>query len=41
MEMGPAYVGQTFYDALGNCPEQVLIDEDGWGEFHTDGGSVA
>ena len=41
MEMGPAYVGQTFYDALGNCPEQVLIDEDGWGEFRTEGGNLS
>ena len=41
MEMGSRYAGEEFYDALGNCPEPVLIDEEGFGDFRTEGGNVA
>ena len=41
MNMGSGYAGTGFFDALGNCPETVTIDEDGWGEFRTEGGSVS
>ena len=33
MDMGPAWAGETLYDALGNCPEPMTLDEDGRGEF--------
>ena len=41
MRIGSAYAGEIFYDALGNCPEPVTIDEDGCGEFRTEGHSVS
>ena len=41
MYMGERFAGESFYDVLGKCPDPVTIGEDGWGEFHTDGGSVA
>ena len=41
MYMGEMFAGETFHDALGKCPESVTIGDDGWGEFSTDGGSVA
>ena len=41
MEMGKPFAGQQFYDALGNCPEPVEINADGFGEFRTEGGAVS
>ncbi len=41
MEMGKEYAGEEFYDAIGNCPEPVTIDEEGFGDFRTEGGNVA
>lgn len=41
MEMGKEYAGVEFYDALGNCPESVTVDENGFGEFRTEGGNVS
>lgn len=41
MEMGNMFVGKTFYDVLGKCSESVTIDDDGFGEFRTEGGSVS
>ena len=41
MEMGPAFIGQTFYDALGNCPNPVTIDEEGCGQFAVSERSVS
>ena len=41
MHMGEQYAGESFYDALGNCTEPVIIDEDGNGAFSTIGGNVA
>lgn len=41
MEVGAAHKGQTYVDALGHCSQKVVINQDGWGEFFTDGGSVS
>ena len=41
MFMGQNFAGETFHDAIGKCPDSVTIDDEGWGEFSTDGGSVA
>ncbi len=41
MEMGRKYAGEEFFDAIGNCPDPVQIDEEGFGEFRTEGGNVA
>ncbi len=41
MHMGQQFSGLEFHDALGSCTETVTIDEDGWGTFRTEGGSVA
>ncbi len=41
MEMGVAYAGQEFYDVLGKREERVVIDENGWGEFHCPAGGVS
>ena len=41
MWMGERFAGESFYDALGNCPGPVVIDKDGWGEFRTEGESVS
>ena len=41
MRMGKEYAGHTFYDALGNCPEPVLIDEEGNGVFTVSDRSVS
>ena len=41
MNMGRRFAGEAFYDVLGNCTEETVIDEDGFGDFRTEGGSVA
>lgn len=41
MEMGKHFAGKTFKDALGNRLEEVVIDDNGFGEFYCNGGSVA
>ena len=41
MEMGRAFAGETFHDALGNCPNPVVIDADGFGDFATEGRNVS
>ncbi len=41
MEVGGAHAGKTFGDKLGNVPGAVTINEHGWGEFSTRGGSVS
>ncbi|MBQ6321639.1 MAG: alpha-amylase [Lachnospiraceae bacterium] len=41
MEIGKAFAGETLYDALGNCETPVTVDEDGFGDFYTEGGNVA
>jgi len=35
MFLGEKFAGEAFYDALGNCPEPVTIDPEGWGDFQT------
>jgi alpha-amylase len=41
MEVGRRHSGARFRDHLGHRPETVIINADGWGQFHTDGGSVS
>lgn len=41
MEIGAAHAGAVFHDALGNCPEPVTIDEEGFGTFNTEGRSLS
>ena len=41
MEMGTAYADQHFRDLLGHHPGQVLIGQDGWGDFHCPARSVS
>lgn len=41
MEVGREFTGQTFIDALGNRQEEVIINDQGTGVFHCNGGSVA
>jgi alpha-amylase len=41
MEMGLEFAGKTFVDALGKRPEEVTINERGFGEFLCMGGSVS
>ncbi|MBR1757620.1 MAG: alpha-amylase [Lachnospiraceae bacterium] len=41
MEVGQTFAGETFYDVLGNCPEPVVIDEEGFGCFGTAAGNVS
>ncbi len=41
MEMGAAYAGKTFRDTLGHHSDQVVIGEDGWGDFPCAAASVS
>jgi alpha-amylase len=41
MNVGGAHAGKTFSDQIGNRAGPVIINEDGWGEFTTRGGSVS
>ena len=41
MWIGERFVGETFYDALGKCPEPTVVGEDGFGAFRTEAGSVS
>ncbi len=41
MCMGKDYAGVSFYDALGNFPDPVIIDEDGFGEFSAEAKNVS
>lgn len=41
MFAGNAHKGQTYIDALGNCPGEVVIGEDGTGNFRVEGGSIS
>ena len=34
MYMGEQYINQIFIDALGNCENEVVIDEEGFGNFN-------
>ncbi len=41
MNVGSRFAGETFRDVLGSCPEEAVIDEDGFGSFRTEGGNVS
>ena len=41
MFMGEEFAGKTFSDVLGLCPENVVIDEAGWGDFRCEARSVS
>jgi alpha-amylase len=41
MEVGKKYSGRIFTDYLEKHPAEVLINEEGWGEFHVNAGSVS
>jgi alpha-amylase len=41
MEVGRRYAGRIFIDKLENRVEEVKINDDGWAEFFSDGGSVS
>lgn len=41
MFAGVGAAGKTFWDYMGNCLEPVVIDQDGWGNFRVEGGSVS
>lgn len=41
MEIGKSFAGKAFVDYLGRIDEQVIIDDNGWGEFKVYAGSVS
>ncbi len=41
MEIGKKFTGKIFIDALGKRNEEIIIDENGFGEFLCNGGSVS
>lgn len=41
MNVGKAFAGEHFYDALGNVTDSVKIDSEGFGEFYVADGSVS
>jgi len=41
MEIGKEHAGKVFRDYLGKRQAPVTIDENGWGEFQVDAGSVS
>lgn len=41
MYIGKEYVGKIFVDVLGCCSDEVYIDQEGYGCFYTNGGSVS
>lgn len=41
MEMGSQYAGKNFYDFVGWFPDEVTIDENGWGIFPVPAGNVS
>ncbi|MCE7792885.1 alpha-amylase [Salipaludibacillus sp. CUR1] len=41
MYVGRQHSGEIWTDLMGNSSAGVTINEEGWGEFHTDGGSVS
>lgn len=41
MYISKKYAGEKFIDALGGSDEEVLIDNDGYGNFKVKNGSVA
>ncbi|MBO4289403.1 MAG: alpha-amylase [Lachnospiraceae bacterium] len=41
MEIGTAYAGESFFDVMGICTDPVIIDENGFGKFRTQGRNVS
>ena len=41
MYIGTKYAGEKFIDSLANCPEEVIIDDQGYGNFKVKGKSVS
>ncbi|RZK58547.1 MAG: alpha-amylase [Pedobacter sp.] len=41
MEIGKHFTGKIFIDILGKRNEEVIIDDEGWGEFFCEAGSVS
>jgi len=41
MEIGQHFAGKIFIDALKNVNEEIIIGDDGWGEFKVNAGSVS
>ncbi len=41
MYIGSQHVGEKFIDALGNCEDEIIIDEEGYGNFKVKGKSVS
>jgi len=41
MLIGKKFAGDSFMDVTGKCKEPVVIDQEGWGDFRVDGGSVS
>ena len=41
MEIGKRYSGRTFVDLLQKNEVEILINEDGWGEFYAPAGSLS
>ena len=41
MEIGRDFAGKKMSDALSNCQDSVVIDQDGYGDFSTLGGNVS
>ena len=41
MYMGRSFAGERFRDATGGCTEEVIIGEDGFGDFRTEGAKVS
>ena len=41
MTMGEHNKNKVFVDYLGNCPEEVILDDQGWGDFPVQAGSVS
>ncbi|MET0300021.1 MAG: alpha-amylase domain-containing protein, partial [Flavitalea sp.] len=41
MEIGKQFTGKPFVDMLGTIGDEVVINEDGWGEFRVNAGAIA
>ncbi|MBR2263072.1 MAG: alpha-amylase [Firmicutes bacterium] len=41
MKIGTAFAGESFYDATGRCPDPVVIDEEGFGDFSVEEKTVS
>lgn len=41
MEVGKRHAGKTFTDYLNKRSEEIIIDENGWGEFKVNAGSIS